>query len=174
VGGAAVRTTFPVAAPPEAWAALGDPVLLVAALPGCRTASRANGGLVLTVELDVASVHGLWSGTVAPVDGDAVRIQGSGEPGTVDLVARASPDRTSVTVEGEVTGPLAAVGGAVLAAAVRRLAEETLAAAVPPPTVVTTDEAPSVRVRRGRWLPAVAATATAAAAVAVVRRRRRG
>jgi carbon monoxide dehydrogenase subunit G len=173
-----VRTTFPLAAPPEAWAALGDPVRLAEAVPGCRTAGRAvdgDGTLVLAVDLAVASVRGLWSGTVSPVDADAVRIQGSGEPGTVDLVVRATPDRASVTVEGEVTGPLAAVGGAVLAAAVRRLAEDTLAAAAPAPRiVVTTDVARTVRVRRRPWLPAAAAAAAVVVAAALARRRRRG
>jgi carbon monoxide dehydrogenase subunit G len=172
VGGAGVRTTFPVAAPPEAWAALVDPDRLAAALPGCRTASRAEGGTVLAVDLDVASVRGLWSGTVAPLDADAVRIQGSGEPGTVDLVVRAAPDRTSLTVEGDVGGPLAAVGGAVLAAAVRRLAEATLAAAVPPPAVSPGPRAaPSAPRRRRSWLPAAAAAAGAVAVAAAAGRR---
>jgi carbon monoxide dehydrogenase subunit G len=172
-----MRTTFPVAAPPEALAALADPVRLAVALPGCRTASRADGGIALTVDVDVASVRGLWSGTVAPVDADAVRIQGSGEPGAVDLVVRATPDRTSVTVEGEVTGPLAGVGGAVLAAAARRLAEDTLAAATPVPLPAAGRvEVRSVVVRRRPWLPAAAAAAAAvaAAAAATARRRRRG
>ena len=76
----------------------------------------------------VASVRGLWSGTVTVVDADAVRIAGSGSPGTVDLVVRADrPTAASSTVEGTVEGPLATVGAAVLAAAVRRTAEDLLA-----------------------------------------------
>jgi hypothetical protein len=70
----------------------------------------------------------LWAGTVVPVDGDAVRVTGSGAPGSVDLVVRADPERTSITVEGTVEGALETVGSAVLAAAVRRTAEEILTA----------------------------------------------
>ncbi len=173
-----MRTTFPVAAPPEAWAALADPDRLAAALPGCRSAARASEGdgtVAVALDLAVASVRGLWSGTVAAVDPDAVRVRGSGEPGTVDLIVRAAPDRTTLTVEGEVTGPLAAVGGAVLAAAVRRLAEDTLAAAVPPPSArVAVPPAPQpARARRRRAQPWLAAAAIAAAAAGAAWRHKR-
>ncbi len=121
-----MRTTCAVSAPAAAWAALGDPARLAAALPGCRSVARDGDGLRVMADVAVASVRGLWSGTVTAVDGDAVRIAGSGSPGSVDLVARASADRSEVTVAGTVEGPLATVGGAVLAAAVRRLAEDLL------------------------------------------------
>jgi carbon monoxide dehydrogenase subunit G len=129
-----VKTTFPVSAPPEAWAALADPMRLAAALPGCRSVSRDAGGegtLQVVTEIAVASVRGLWAGTVAPVDGDAVRVRGSGAPGAVDLVVRANAERTALMVEGTVEGALGTVGSAVLAAALRRTAEDLLAAAVP-------------------------------------------
>jgi hypothetical protein len=80
----------------------------------------------------VASVRGLWAGTVAPVDADAVHVRGSGAPGAVDLVVRADPGRTSITVEGTVDGALNRVGAAVLAGAVRRMAEDLLAATAAP------------------------------------------
>ncbi len=133
-----MRTSFPVSAPPEAWAALGDPARLAAALPGARSVRATAGGdgagdgLAVVADLAVASVRGLWSGTVTPLSADEVRIAGAGAPGSVDLVVRASPDRTTLTVEGEVGGPLATVGGAVVAAAARRLAETTLAALADP------------------------------------------
>jgi hypothetical protein len=84
------------------------------------------------MDLSVASVRGLWAGTVVRVDADSLRIAGSGEPGTVDLLVRADPARTVLTVEGTVGGALVTVGSAVLAAAVRRLVDDTLAAAAPP------------------------------------------
>ena len=124
-----MRTSFPVSSPPDGWVALADPAVLAAALPGCRSATPGPDGLRLVVDVAVASVRGLWAGTVVPVDADAVRITGSGEPGAVDVVVRADPDRTSLTVEGTVDGPLAAVGSTLLAAAVRRLATDTLAGA---------------------------------------------
>ncbi|HZA77945.1 MAG TPA: SRPBCC domain-containing protein [Acidimicrobiales bacterium] len=127
-----MRTTFPVAAPDEAWAALSDPSALAAALPGCRSVTRdvdGDGTLHVVTEVAVASVRGVWVGTVVPVDADAVRVSGAGEPGNVDLVVRADPARAALTVEGTVDGPLGTVGSAVLAAAVRRTAEAVLAAA---------------------------------------------
>jgi carbon monoxide dehydrogenase subunit G len=63
-----------------------------------------------------------------PVDADAVRIAGSGEPGAVDVVMRADPERTMLTVDGTVDGPLATVGSTLLAAAARRLADDLLSA----------------------------------------------
>jgi carbon monoxide dehydrogenase subunit G len=127
-----VRTSFPLpgSVSPDAWAALSDPTVLAAALPGCRSAvpvNGADGGLQLVVDVAVASVRGLWAGTVSRVDADAVRVVGSGEPGRVDVVVRADPSRTTVTVEGTVEGPLGAIGSALLAAAVRRTVLSLLA-----------------------------------------------
>jgi uncharacterized protein len=129
-----VRITFPVDAPPEAWARLADPAVVAACLPGCRSAAVSGDGpgLRVVADVSVASVRGLWAGTVVRVDDDAVRVAGSGEPGKLDLVVRADPARTALTVEGSVDGPLAAVGSAVVAAAVRRLAGDVLAAAAAP------------------------------------------
>jgi carbon monoxide dehydrogenase subunit G len=130
-----MKTTFPVSAPPEAWAALADPQRLAAALPGCRSVTRdadGDGTLRVMTEVAVASVRGLWAGTVASVDADAVHVRGSGAPGAVDLTVRADPERTALTVEGTVDGALGTVGSAVLAAAVRRMAEDMLAATEPP------------------------------------------
>ncbi|HEX2562525.1 MAG TPA: SRPBCC domain-containing protein [Acidimicrobiales bacterium] len=129
-----MKTTFPVSAPPEAWAALADPQRLAAALPNCRSVTRDadDGTLHVVTEVAVASVRGLWAGTVAPVDAGAVHVRGSGAPGVVDLVVRADPERTSLTVEGTVDGALGTVGAAVLAGAVRRMAEDLLAATEPP------------------------------------------
>jgi carbon monoxide dehydrogenase subunit G len=130
-----VKATFPVSAPPGAWTALADPERLAAALPGCRSVTRdaaGDGTLHVVTEVAVASVRGLWAGTVAPVDADAVHVRGSGAPGAVDLVVRADPGRTSITVQGTVDGALDTVGAAVLAGAVRRMAEDLLAATAVP------------------------------------------
>jgi carbon monoxide dehydrogenase subunit G len=133
----AVAFAFPIEGGAVACGRVGDPTVLAAALPGCRSAVHADegaGGEVLrvTVEVAVASVGGLWAGTVSRVDGDAVRVAGAGEPGRVDLVIRADDHRSTLTVEGTVDGPLATVGAAVLGAAIRRLAADTLAAAAEP------------------------------------------
>jgi carbon monoxide dehydrogenase subunit G len=127
-----VKATFAVSAPPGAWTALAEPDRLAAALPGCRSVTRDaddDGTLHVVTEVAVASVRGLWAGTVAPVDGDAVHVRGSGAPGAVDLVVRADPGRTSITVEGTVDGALGTVGATVLAGAVKRMAEDLLGTA---------------------------------------------
>jgi carbon monoxide dehydrogenase subunit G len=132
-----VKTTFPVSAPPSAWAALADPERLAAAMPGCRSVARdadGDGTLHVVTEVAVASVRGLWAGTVAPVDADAVHVRGSGAPGALDLVVRADPGRTSITVEGTVDGPLGTVGATVLAGAARQMAEALLSATERPGT----------------------------------------
>ncbi|MGH9209116.1 MAG: hypothetical protein ACRD2C_00370 [Acidimicrobiales bacterium] len=110
---------------------------------GGEDAGRSGGPLHIVADLAVASVRGLWTGTVAGVDADAVRVTGSGAPGTVDVVVRADPERTMLTVEGTVTGALATVGSTVLAAAIRRMALDVLAAAA-----ASDPAAPAVEDRR--------------------------
>ena len=99
-----MKATFPVSASPDAWAELDRPSVLAASLPGCRSAEPADGGGLRLV----------------------VDVVGSGEPGRVDLVLRVDPDHTTVTVEGTVEGPLAAIGSKLLAAVAHRLVQETL------------------------------------------------
>jgi uncharacterized protein len=182
-----MRTSFPVNAPAEVWAAMADPARLADALPGCRSVTRDDLGdgdgrgdgdaggrgdtLRVVTEVAVASVRGLWAGTVARLDADAVRVRGSGAPGTIDLVVRADVDRTTVTVEGTVEGPLAAVGSSVLAAALRRTADDLLSAlagqdAPGPATPGPSPPAGTAAARGvGRAVAAGAAVALAGAAV---------
>ncbi|HEV7760116.1 MAG TPA: SRPBCC domain-containing protein [Acidimicrobiales bacterium] len=124
-----MKLSFPISGSPDTWAELARPEVLVASLPGCRSATPGPDGLRLVVDVAVASVRGLWAGALTGTGEGAWRIVGSGEPGHVDLVLGVDPDRTTLTVEGTVDGPLAAIGSALLAAAVRRLAEDTLARA---------------------------------------------
>jgi carbon monoxide dehydrogenase subunit G len=181
-----VKTTFPVSAPPEAWAALADPQRLAAALPGCRSVTPDAGGdgtLHVVTEVAVASVRGLWAGTVAPLDFDAVRVRGSGAPGAVDLTVRANPERTALTVEGTVDGLLGTVGSAVLAAAVRRVAEGLLATTATPASNTSRGQgfeptepmtSPTPRRRAARRVGGGVAAVAAVAAVIARRRARRG
>ena len=117
-----MKMTLSVRPPGIGWWALTDPAALARALPGCRSVTAGGDGtLSIVTNLSVASVQGLWSGTATYVDGDTVHIKGSGAPGTLDLVVRSNPLRTTLTVEGDVGGPLATVGSSVLAAAAQRL-----------------------------------------------------
>jgi len=181
-----VKTTFsiPVQPPATGWWALADPEILSQALPGARSVSAGGDGtLSIVMDLSVASVQGLWSGTVSYVDSDTLRIAGSGAPGSLDLVVRANPARTSLAVEGEVGGDLATVGATVLAAAARRLVETLVASLATParptpparpdsPPSSRRDPGPAIR-RRAPVVAAVATGAVAAAAAAAVARRRR-
>jgi carbon monoxide dehydrogenase subunit G len=124
-----MRVTFPISVSPEVWAVLLDPAVLVSALPGCRSVIPGPDGLRLVVDVSVASVRGLWAGTVTPAGEGASRVVGSGEPGRIDVVLSADPDRSNLTIEGTIDGPLSTVGSALLAAAIRRLTTETLAGA---------------------------------------------
>jgi carbon monoxide dehydrogenase subunit G len=181
-----VRTTFPVDASPAAWASLGDPAVLAAVLPGGRSVTASgdgDGSLQVVADVSVASVHGLWSGTVVRVDADAVRVAGSGAPGTVDLVVRANPSRSTLTVEGTVHGPLATVGSAVLAASIRRVADDLLSAAAAPVSPRAAEPmssggtaapaGPDRAASGGRRVPARIAAAAGVVVVVVLGRRRR-
>ncbi len=183
-----MRTSFPVDASPAAWASLADPAVLAAVLPGSRSVTASgdgDGSLQVVADVAVASVHGLWSGTVVRVDADAVRVAGSGAPGTFDLVVRADPSRSTLAVEGTVHGPLATVGSAVLAASIRRLAGDLLRTADAAAAVSTRaaepmssggTAAPAGRDRAaagGRRVPTRLAAAAGVVVVVVLGRRRR-
>ena len=180
-----MKMTLSVRPPGIGWWALTDPAALARALPGCRSVTAGGDGtLSIVTNLSVASVQGLWSGTATYVDGDTVHIKGSGAPGTLDLVVRSNPLRTTLTVEGDVGGPLATVGSSVLAAAAQRLAEAlvaNMAAADPsvaPDAAGTSpspapDRGPAIRQRGPAGAAAAAVAVTGAVAVARWRRRRR-
>jgi carbon monoxide dehydrogenase subunit G len=126
-----VKVTVPVSTPAGGWDALARPEMLARALPGCRSAERTADGVRIVVDVAVASVRGLWAGTLTEVDVKLWRIVGSGEPGRADLIVSVDDDpttfATTLTVEGTVEGPLAAIGSALLAAAVRRTVLSLLA-----------------------------------------------
>jgi carbon monoxide dehydrogenase subunit G len=129
-----VRVTVPIPAGASAPADLARPEVLAAALPGCRSAAPIGDGsdgpgVRIVVDVAVAAARGLWAGTVTETATGEWRVVGAGEPGRADLTVRLDADHTALTIEGEIEGPLAAIGSALLAAAVRRLAEATLAGA---------------------------------------------
>jgi len=179
-----MKMTLSVRPPGIGWWALTDPAALARALPGCRSVTAGGDGtLSIVTNLSVASVQGLWSGTATYVDGDTVHIKGSGAPGTLDLVVRSNPLRTTLTVEGDVGGPLATVGSSVLAAAAQRLAETLVANMAADPSVApdaagtspspAPDPGPAIRQRGPAGAAAAAVAVTGAVAVVRWRRRRR-
>src|SRR6478752_4032723 len=82
-------------APPErVWAAITDPAVLSAVIPGCDVLTPiAENRFALTVTLGVASIKGVYTGEVSFSDlveptSLMMRANGSGGPGTIDTTVR--------------------------------------------------------------------------------------
>src|SRR5262249_8512794 len=75
---------------PRVWAALQDPAVLVATIPGCeRLEATGQDTYKMTVTAGVASIKGIYQGEVALTDPDeperfVLKARGQGTPGTVD------------------------------------------------------------------------------------------
>ena len=123
----------------QVWAALQDPRLLAAALPGARRLEpTGSDAYALTVDVGVGSVTGTYEGTFALEDKRAgesctVRASASGRPGSVQAVARMrlrdGPDggaALAYEADADVTGPLAGVGQRLVCGAARRTTEQFL------------------------------------------------
>jgi carbon monoxide dehydrogenase subunit G len=116
-------------AEPVDLADLPDLAARARAVPGCRSVTPVDGGGVrIVLDVAIASVRGLWAGTITETEPGMWRVAGSGEPGRADLVVRLDDDATgTLTVDGTVEGPLTAIGSSLLAAAVRRLVLSSMA-----------------------------------------------
>jgi uncharacterized protein len=124
----------------QVWAALNDPAILAAAVPGARRLEPTGADeYAITVDVGVGSVRGAYEGTFALTDkeeGEActVRANASGRPGSVAAVARMrltdQDGGALLTYEADatVTGPLAGVGQRLMGAAARRTTEQFLSA----------------------------------------------
>jgi uncharacterized protein len=126
-------------APPwQVWAALLDPAVLAATIPGCeRLTPTGSGACQLTATAGVASLQGTYAGQVTLSQRHepasfALTVRGAGGPGTVTatVAVRLTPahDGTELSYDADVTvgGRLAGVGQRLLASAARRLAAEFL------------------------------------------------
>jgi uncharacterized protein len=125
-------------APVEAvYAALQDPRVLVATIPGCeRLEQVGEDAYAMTVTAGVASVRGTYAGDVRLTDqrapsGFVLRASGSGAPGTVtaDVAVDLAPGEDGTTVlswdaDAVVGGMLGGVGQRLLASVARRTAGE--------------------------------------------------
>jgi uncharacterized protein len=125
-------------APVEAvYAALQDPRVLVATIPGCeRLEQVGEDAYSMTVTAGVASVRGTYAGDVRLTDqrapnGFVLRASGSGAPGTVsaDVTVDLAPGQDGTTVlsydaDAVVGGMLGGVGQRLIATVAKRTAGE--------------------------------------------------
>ena len=137
-----VSGTHVLHAPRErVWEALADPGVLAGAIPGCETLRQvATGTFAGRVQADVAATTGTYDGRVEVTAQDApsscaLRVTGSGAPGTVDAAAtvrlRDGEGGTTIVeyeVDAVVGGAVGGVGTRVLAGVARRHADAFLGA----------------------------------------------
>jgi carbon monoxide dehydrogenase subunit G len=121
------------APPGQAWAALTDPAVLAAAIPGCsRLAPSGPDAYEFAIEAGAGTVHGTYSGEVRLFDRNEpqsfrLAATGSGAPGTVSIGVRfrlAAADagtELAYDANGEVGGLLAAVGQRLITALAQRM-----------------------------------------------------
>lgn len=167
-----VNGTATMAATPEAvFAALVDPEVLAATIPGVQALERLDDDrYAMTVVAGVASIKGAYDGEVAvrdqqPPGSFTLHAKGSGAPGTVDATVRVTLDAagggTRVTYDADavVGGMVGGVGQRMLAGVSKKMASQffgnvdaVIAGGLPSPAGVTAP-APT---------PAVAGAATAA------------
>src|SRR6476646_6693535 len=123
-------------APPErVWAAITDPAVLAAVIPGCDVLTPiAENQFALTVTLGVASIKGAYSGEVSFSDlaepgSLTMRAAGAGGPGTIDTTVKvkltANNDHTTTLdydADAVVGGMVGGVGQRVLAGVAKKTA----------------------------------------------------
>ncbi|MFT4085191.1 MAG: carbon monoxide dehydrogenase subunit G [Nocardioides sp.] len=124
----------------RAWAAVLDPAVLVATIPGCeRLVAAGENAYDMTVTAGVAAIKGTYAGSCRLHDLDEhhsliLSAQGSGAPGTIatDVAvtfAAAEDGTTTVSYDADavVGGMIAGVGQRMLASVSRRMAAEFFA-----------------------------------------------
>ncbi len=131
-GEATLRATVPAV-----YAALHDPAVLVATIPGCERLERTGpDAYEMVVSAGVATIRGTYAGQVRLTDTGAphaflLSASGTGAPGTVaaDVAVRLAdgPDGTttwSYDADADVGGMIGGVGQRMLASVARRTAQE--------------------------------------------------
>ena len=119
------------------WAALNDPAVLVATIPGCRRLEAiGTDAYAMTVAAGVGSIKGVYDGEVRLSDQQEpgsfrMRAQGSGSAGTIGAevavtLAEAPGGGTSLTYDADavVGGMIGGVGQRMLSGVSKRMADE--------------------------------------------------
>ncbi len=123
------------ATPDAVWAAITDPAVLAAVIPGCDALTPLTPDRFgLTVSLGVASIKGSYTGEVAfsdmtPPSALTMRANGSGGPGTIDTTVRVmlteladGSTRVDYDADAMVGGMVGGVGQRVLAGVAKKTA----------------------------------------------------
>ena len=120
----------------QVWAALRDPAVLVATIPGCeRLVTTGLDSYAMTVTAGVASIKGSYAGTVSLTDLPEpntflMKAAGAGGPGTVSadvtvsLVESADGTRLRYDAEAVIGGMIGGVGQRMLIGVAKKLAVE--------------------------------------------------
>ncbi|HEX8082506.1 MAG TPA: carbon monoxide dehydrogenase subunit G [Jatrophihabitans sp.] len=120
----------------KVWAALRDPAVLVATIPGCeRLVATGPDSYDMTVTAGVASIKGSYAGTVSLTDLPEpntflMKASGAGVPGTVSADVRVSlaeageGTRLSYDAEAAIGGVIGGVGQRMLIGVAKKLAGE--------------------------------------------------
>ena len=138
------------------FAALNDPAVLVASIPGCqRLEALGSDSYKMTVAAGVGSIKGVYDGEVRLTDHVepsrfTLKAQGAGAPGTIgaDVLVTLEEDggRTVLSYEADavVGGMIGGVGQRMLTGVSKKMADEffrnvdaALSGALPEPTTVT-------------------------------------
>jgi carbon monoxide dehydrogenase subunit G len=142
------------------WAALNDPDMLKAAIPGCQSLTRdGENGFTAKVAAKVGPVSATFSGTVQLSDLDppnGYTLSGSGSGGAagmakggakVQLVEKDGGTLLRYDVNAQVQGKLAQLGARLIDGAAKMMADEfftRFSAAVPKPAEAIVAPAPTV------------------------------
>lgn len=170
-----ISGTADLAAPPEkVFAALNDPTVLAATIPGCHALQQVSPDVyAMTVTAGVASIKGTYEGRVTLADQDpptsfTLRASGSGAPGSVDatvavkLAEKGSGTHLEYDADAVVGGMVGGVGQRMLSGVSRRMAAQFFGA-VDNVIAEGVPQAPPAAV----GVPAVEAAQPAAAAAVV-------
>ncbi len=172
-----ISGTADLAAPPEkVFAALNDPAVLAATIPGCHALRQVSSDVyAMTVTAGVASIKGTYEGRVTLADQQpptsfTLRASGSGAPGSVDatvgvvLTEQGTGTHVGYDADAVVGGMVGGVGQRMLAGVSRRMAAQFFGAVdtvIADGLPVAADEVPVVAAGEAP------ATTTAAPAVPV-------
>lgn len=125
------------ASPETVWAAINDPAILAACMPGCETLEKtADGEFSAVVKLKVGPITARFKGTVRFVDVDpptACRIIGEGQGGlagfakggaTVKLTAEGETTRLAYDVKADIGGKIAQLGSRLIDGVAKKLSDQ--------------------------------------------------
>ncbi len=121
----------------QVWAALNDPLVLLASIPGCKTLDvSGENAFRAAASVKIGPISANFTGDVALRDIDApngYRIEGSGQGGPagfarggarVDLSDVAGGTRLAFAVKAEVGGKIAQLGARLIDASAKQMADQ--------------------------------------------------